>query len=84
MSDENLKMLKKDERLLLKKLETIEELLSNHVITEIKQNRNLINGVQKEVSLIRQSLNAHKSGFAVLNDRVHLLTEQLKDAKMRG
>jgi len=84
MSDENLKMLKKDEQLLLKKLKTIEELLSNHVITEIKENRNLINKSQEELSLIRGSLGANTEGFRVLNDRVHALIEQLRDVKIIG
>lgn len=83
MSDE-LKTLAKDEQLILQKLETIEECLSNHVITEIKKNRKLITGLKKEVGLIRGSLGANTEGFRALNDRVHSLIEQLINAKIIG
>jgi len=67
-----------------KKLDDIQEALTNHVITEIKENRNLINKSQEELSLIRGSLGANTEGFRVLNDRVHALIEQLKDVKIIG
>jgi len=67
-----------------KKLDDIQDALTNHVITEIKENRKLINKSQEELSLIRGSLGANKEGFRVLNDRVHALIEQLKHDKIIG
>ena len=67
-----------------KKLDDIQEVLKNHVMTEIKKNRDLITKSQKELILIRGSLQANTEGFRVLNDRVHCLIEQLKDVKMIG
>ena len=65
-----------------KKLDDIQEVLKNHVMTEIKKNRDLINKTQQEVILIRQSLYAHTEVFRVLNDRVHRLVEQLQHVKL--
>jgi hypothetical protein len=65
-----------------KKLDNIQAFLTNHVMTEIKQNRNLINGFQQELILIRGSLQAHTEGFRVLNDRVHRLVEQIRRVKL--
>ena len=56
-----------------KKLDDIQEVLKNHVMTEIKKNRDLITKSQKELILIRGSLQANTEGFRVLNDRVHRL-----------
>ena len=67
-----------------KKLDNIQDVLTNHVMTEIKENRNLINKSQEELSLIRGSLGANTEGFRVLNDRVHALIEQLRDVKIIG
>jgi len=39
-----------------KKLDDIQEVLKNHVMTEIKKNRDLITKSQKELILIRGSL----------------------------
>jgi len=65
-----------------KKLDNIQEVLTNHVMAEIKQNRNLITGFQQELISIRESLQAHAEGFSVLNDRVHRLLEQLRRVKV--
>ena len=67
-----------------KKLDDIQNALTNHVITEIRENRKLITGFKKEIVLIRGSLKANTEGFRVLNDRVHRLVEQLQDVKMIG
>ena len=67
-----------DGQALFEKLEEIELAIRNHLMSEIKENRNLIEGLRDELSVIRQSLNAQKSGFSVLNDKVHYLIELLE------
>lgn len=67
-----------DGQALFEKLEEIELAIRNHLMSEIKTNRTLIEGLRDELSVIRQSLNAQKSGFSVLNDKVHYLIELLE------
>jgi hypothetical protein len=73
-----------DGQALFDKLEEIEKAITNHVMTEIQLNRDLITEIQQEAMLIRGSLHANTGEIRVLNDRVHRLVEQLKDMKMIG
>jgi hypothetical protein len=66
------------EQAILKKLDSIEQSLTNHLMTEIKENRSLMNTMFQELVSIRESLQAHAECIGVINDRYNKLIAQLR------
>ena len=67
-----------DEQVILNKLDSIEKSLTNHLMTEIKENRTLMNSMFQELVSIRESLQGHAESIGVINDRYNKLIAQLR------
>ena len=71
-----------NEKVILDKLEEIEKAITNHVITEITQNREQIVGIYQTMMAMYDSQQHNTENIGVMADRLNNITTQLRRLKI--
>jgi len=71
-----------NEKVILDKLEEIEKSITNHVITEITQNREQIVGIYQTMMAMYDSQQHNTENIGVMADRLNNITTQLRRLKI--
>ena len=71
-----------DEQAILKKFEQLENLITNHVITEIANNREQIVGIYQTIIRMYDSQQRTTENVGVIADRLNQIQQQLRRVKL--
>ena len=71
-----------DEQAILKKFEQLENLITNHVITEIANNREQIVGIYQTIIRMYDSQQHTTENVGVIADRLNQIQQQLRRVKL--
>jgi len=71
-----------NEKVILDKLEEIEKAITNHVITEITNNREQIVGIYQTMMAMYDSQQHNTENIGVMADRLNNITTQLRRLKI--
>jgi len=71
-----------NEQALYDKLEEIEKAITNHVMTEIKENRVTIQGMYNTMLSMYESVQSNTENVGVMADRLNNITTQLQRLKI--